>query len=79
MASPVVYLAGRSGMKLSVSHALLAGPHPGDAGGAGCLGLLSSVPSGFLAGHTQTFGVQTVWLRVDGISLLVAGYCSGAW
>ncbi len=27
----------------------------------------------FLAGHSQTFGVQSIWMRVDGISLLVAG------
>jgi proton-translocating NADH-quinone oxidoreductase chain N len=33
------------------------------------------VPSlqAFLAGHVQTFGVQSIWLRVDGISLLVTG------
>ena len=27
----------------------------------------------FLAGHSQVFGVQAIWMRVDGISLLLTG------
>jgi proton-translocating NADH-quinone oxidoreductase chain N len=73
-ASPIVYLAGRAVVlktkmvrpvwliRMLALIAILAT-------------WILFVPSlqAFLAGHVQTFGVQSIWLRTDGISLLVTG------
>jgi multicomponent Na+:H+ antiporter subunit D len=74
VASPMVYLSGRIGLesKRITRPAWLVRV-------MALLGMLVAwsfyLPSlqAFLAGHTQTFGVQSIWLRVDAISLLVSG------
>ena len=73
VASPIVYLSGRLGTHETTLHrrsylvrglALLAV-------------LLAWIPfvlsmQTFLAGETQEFNIEAIWLRVDGISLLAA-------
>jgi len=74
MASPVVYLAGRLGTHETTLHgrsylvrilammAVLTAWVP----------FLFSVQN-FLSGRVQEYNFETIWLRVDGISLLMAG------
>src|SRR5512133_1092338 len=74
MASPVVYLAGRLGTHETTLH--------GRSYLVRILALMAVLTAwvpfifsvqNFLSGHVQEYSFETVWLRVDGISLLMAG------
>jgi proton-translocating NADH-quinone oxidoreductase chain N len=77
LASPIIYLAGRL-VVINSKRTKIGGP----VWLVRVLALLAIlvtwsfyVPSlqAFLAGHSQVFGVQAIWMRVDGISLLLTG------
>jgi proton-translocating NADH-quinone oxidoreductase chain N len=74
LASPIVYLVGRVGI-----HAALLHRRSYLVRGLALLAVLAAwVPFiaallTFLAGQSQQFGIASIWLRVDGISLLLAG------
>jgi proton-translocating NADH-quinone oxidoreductase chain N len=74
VSSPIVYLAGRTGTRETTLHgrsylvrllALIAVL-------VAWLPYIFSIQS-FLAGRPQAFDVETIWLRMDGISLLMVG------
>src|SRR5512144_2781757 len=72
--SPIVYLAGRLGIHETTLHgrSYLVRVLAFLAVLAAWIPFAHSVQAFFFSG-TQVFQVSTIWLRVDGISLLMAG------